>query len=120
MSLPATEVTRKINGSKPHALKGRKRSRASVLKGIRTARRRRREALAAGMPYGRTPKRTAPRGSRKPVRGRIPGGASDALIYLGHARSKLLKAAIAAGTIEVGTGSVLGLIALAIEALGGD
>lgn len=118
MSTAATEVTKKLNG---HGDGRGHRTAASIAKQVRTARRNRRAALAAGQPYGHTPgkaaKRAAPKRSRKPLRGRSPGAAIDALTYLGHARARLLRAATQGDT---GAASTLGLVSLAIEALGGD
>lgn len=117
MATPQSEV-RKLNG---HSDGRRKRSAASIARQVRTFARRRREALAAGKPFGRSVpaprKRAALKAPRKLAGRRSPGVSIDALTYLEHARRRLLRAA----TADVpGAASTLGLVALAIEALGGD
>ena len=59
----------------------------------------------------------APRGPYKGSRASRTGAARDALTYLGHARERLVRAAIAG---ETGAAATLGLVGLAIEALGGE
>jgi hypothetical protein len=60
---------------------------------------------------------TPPRASYKPRRGSLKGGAADALVYLLKARDRLL---MRLGGTYTDTGATLGLISLAIEALGGE
>lgn len=98
-----------------------KRSADSIRRQVATAARNRRAALRDGKPYGHTPgkvgKRAAIKAPRKPAARRSAGGAIDALTYLGHARTRLLRAVTEGSP---GADTVLGLVALAIESLGGD
>jgi hypothetical protein len=70
------------------------------------------------VPYrGSAPKKAAPRASYKPAGRQKNGGATDALVYLGKARERLIRSLATTGE---DSGAILGLVALAIEALSGE
>jgi hypothetical protein len=67
---------------------------------------------------GKGPQRPQGRAPYKPRRQASNGGAADALVYLGKARERLI--ASVEGAQITDCAAALGLVALAIEALGGE